>query len=319
MIDTLMAIWNRGYGGRGILVSLAFLLICISISLLLVTVGNSWSALWFHQVPDATRSDTLGATLTATAQTPIKVATPGGTSIVYAPTITPTTNPCLLTATTGKASHAVASTTAQLGTGGGYTATPTSVPHPRPTATATPHPLPTSTPVPLPTPTAITTATSTPVPTPTPTLTPTPLPSPTATATSTATPTPTPSPTATATSTPTGTPTTVPTVMPSVAVTPSVPAHLRGGTPVATPTATAVHGQNKTVGGTNCSSIYSGSGDSVGLTLDGSIGAILVRNLWIILGGSTLGTLLFYITIYLLNRKRIMQQEAKITNSEAEK
>ena len=47
----------------------------------------------------------------------------------------------------------------------------------------------------------------------------------------------------------------------------------------------------------------------MGLTFDGSIGALLVRNLWIILGGSTLGILLFYVIIYLLNRKRIMQQE----------
>jgi hypothetical protein len=56
----------------------------------------------------------------------------------------------------------------------------------------------------------------------------------------------------------------------------------------------------------------------VGLTLNGSIGAILVRNLWIILGGSTLGTLLFYVTIYLLNRKRIMQQKTKGTSSETQ-
>lgn len=37
MIDTLMVLWNRG--NRGILTLLAFLLICISISLLLVTVA----------------------------------------------------------------------------------------------------------------------------------------------------------------------------------------------------------------------------------------------------------------------------------------
>jgi hypothetical protein len=54
----------------------------------------------------------------------------------------------------------------------------------------------------------------------------------------------------------------------------------------------------------------------VGLTFDGSVGALLVRNLWIILGGSTLGTVLFYVIIYLLNRKRMMQQETKVTNSE---
>ncbi len=37
MIDTLMVLWNRG--NRGILTLLAFLLICISVSLLLVTVA----------------------------------------------------------------------------------------------------------------------------------------------------------------------------------------------------------------------------------------------------------------------------------------
>ncbi|HVB24255.1 MAG TPA: hypothetical protein VNG51_20120 [Ktedonobacteraceae bacterium] len=70
------------------------------------------------------------------------------------------------------------------------------------------------------------------------------------------------------------------------------------------PTATTKPGQNKMAGGTNCAPIYSGSGDSVGSTFHGSIGTILMRNIWIILGGSTLGTLLFYMTIYLLNRKR---------------
>ncbi len=42
----------------------------------------------------------------------------------------------------------------------------------------------------------------------------------------------------------------------------------------------------------------------MGVTFDGSIGAILMSDIWIILGSSTLGTLLFYIAIYLLNRKR---------------
>jgi len=43
----------------------------------------------------------------------------------------------------------------------------------------------------------------------------------------------------------------------------------------------------------------------VGVTFDGSISAILMRDIWIILGSSTLGTLLFYVAIYLLNRKRM--------------
>lgn len=51
MIDTLMVLWNRGYGSRWIPALLAFLLICISISLLLVTVD----AAWWHIPPQRSR------------------------------------------------------------------------------------------------------------------------------------------------------------------------------------------------------------------------------------------------------------------------
>src|ERR1700693_4513198 len=103
MIDTLMAIWNRGYSGRGILVSLAFLLICISISLLLITVGNPWFALWHHNGPSVAHGNTISAAaLTATAQSQLKVSTTGATPLIYPPTVAPTTNPCLLTSTAGK-------------------------------------------------------------------------------------------------------------------------------------------------------------------------------------------------------------------------
>jgi hypothetical protein len=40
MIDTLMVLWNRGSRSRGSLALLAFLLICISVSLLLIIVGG---------------------------------------------------------------------------------------------------------------------------------------------------------------------------------------------------------------------------------------------------------------------------------------
>ncbi len=51
MIDTLMVLWNRGYGSRWIPTLLAFLLICISISLLLATVD----AAWWHILPQRSR------------------------------------------------------------------------------------------------------------------------------------------------------------------------------------------------------------------------------------------------------------------------
>jgi len=43
MIDTLMVLWNRGSRSRGTLALLAFLLICISVSLLLIIVGGAES------------------------------------------------------------------------------------------------------------------------------------------------------------------------------------------------------------------------------------------------------------------------------------
>src|SRR5215469_1490003 len=43
MIDTLMVLWNRGSRSRGSLALLAFLLICISVSLLLVIVSGAKS------------------------------------------------------------------------------------------------------------------------------------------------------------------------------------------------------------------------------------------------------------------------------------
>src|SRR5215469_10266285 len=43
MIDTLMVLWNRGSRSRGTLAMLAFLLICISVSLLLIIVGEAES------------------------------------------------------------------------------------------------------------------------------------------------------------------------------------------------------------------------------------------------------------------------------------
>src|SRR5258708_37602437 len=43
MIDTLMVLWNRGSRSRGSLAVLAFLLVCISGSLLLIIMGGARS------------------------------------------------------------------------------------------------------------------------------------------------------------------------------------------------------------------------------------------------------------------------------------
>src|SRR5579863_10527917 len=92
MIDTLMALWNRGYGGKGVMVSIAFLVICISISLLLATVGGAW---FMHAgVPNNQRSIVGAASLTATSQGSGVRPLADDTVTVLAPTATPTTPPC---------------------------------------------------------------------------------------------------------------------------------------------------------------------------------------------------------------------------------
>src|SRR5947209_1530593 len=146
---------------------------------------------------------------------------------------------------------------------------------------------PTETPPPTPT------VTPTKTPTPTPTVRPTETPTPTETATTTPTETPTPRVTPSATATISTSPT--------VIVTGTIPPHLSGGgTPITT--GTVASGQNKTSGGTDCS--HNKLVDSVGLNADGSVVATIERHLWIILGGSTLGTLCFYMVVYVVARKR---------------
>src|SRR5438105_13594538 len=95
MIDTFMALWNRGYGGRGILVTIAFSLICISISLLLVSAGSSWFS--SGGVPDKHESIISAADLTATAQSNNIRPVADNTVTIYSPTATVTANPCSTT------------------------------------------------------------------------------------------------------------------------------------------------------------------------------------------------------------------------------
>ena len=51
MIETLMALWNRGRGGRLLVMVVTFFCLCISISLLFVTVGSIWGSLPTHGRP----------------------------------------------------------------------------------------------------------------------------------------------------------------------------------------------------------------------------------------------------------------------------
>lgn len=234
MIDTLMALWNRGYGGRNIGVFFAFVLICISISLLLATTGvSSLFKLAHGGPPEVQRSFVNAASLTATAH-PSPVATTAAT--------TGTTNPCTLTPVVSRtATHGARSKsgnnfprqpTATPDQGGlpritptvNGTSTPRPKPTPTPTATATPGPTRTATATA--TATATVTATASATPTPTATLTPTPMP--------TETPTPTP-----ATPTPAATPTGITGAPPVATHTPVL-----ASTPTTTPTVTVTPGND---------------------------------------------------------------------------
>jgi len=306
MIDTLMALWNRGYSGRGIMVSMAFALICISISLLLVTVGSSWASL-FAQRPTYPRSIVGTADLTATAQAGGIQPVADNTVTFQAPP-TATAQPCAtLTSHSGKTPTTYVSVTAYHG--GGYPRKPTVTPT-RPTPTPI---RPTPTPVrATPTPTEVkATVTPTAVVTITPTATPTPVitPTPTNTPTPVVTPTDTPTITPTVGVTPTITVGTTPTSSPIVIITQTHQKHLRGGTPVdPVGTGTGTTGQSGN-GGTawNTGCTHSGTvGDTLDMqSSDSSIAAALERDVWLILGGSTGGTLLFYASVYVMLRKRV--------------
>src|SRR2546421_9196158 len=189
MIDTLMALWNRGYGGRGILVTIAFSLICISISLLLVSAGSSWFSSGGRGLPGKHISIISAADLTSTAQSNNIRPVADNTVTIYSPTATVTANPCSTTTFVESKTPLVQANATRYRGSGHYRPTPTP-PHSRTTPTpvkATPTVRPTNTP----TPTATATETPTPTPTARPTETPTPTPTerttPNLTATATAT------------------------------------------------------------------------------------------------------------------------------------
>lgn len=343
MIDTFMAMWNRRGGRRGTVVLVSCLLICISISLLLVTLGDPvWNYIQhLHHVKRVVDA----AQITAT---PPLQDTP---TVFVAATPTVLVQNCISTPT-----HTVGKTptrhtvTQQGGTGQAGRATPTrpakspipttkkpapiptvkptAVPTTKPTPKPTPHPTvlpvsPTPTDTPTPTPTPLPTPSPTPTPLPAPTLTPTPIMTPTPTNTPmptvTVSPTPTNTPTPTSTATPTATvaPTDTPTATPSAVstvptTTPDAQGRPGSGHPVIPSTATVVIQthvtrvpQAKQATETTEVTQQSGAGVVVrclGNTVDvsayGDARSIVGRSIGFILGGTVLGTLLFYGIIY---------------------
>src|SRR2546423_10633453 len=171
MIDTLMALWNRGYGGRGILVTIAFSLICISISLLLVSAGSSWFSSGGRGLPGKHISIISAGDLTATAQSNNIRPVADNTVTIYSPTATVTANPCSTTTFVVSKTPLVQANATRYRGSGHYRPTPTP-PHSRTTPTpvkVTPTPTPGRTPTPAVTVTVTKTPTARPAETPTPT------------------------------------------------------------------------------------------------------------------------------------------------------
>src|SRR6266581_3317534 len=225
MIDTVMAMWNRGHGGRGMMVVVTFFLICISICLLLVSIGGSWFSLFVHERGSNNNRTVISpADLTATTQSNGFQPAASDTVTIYSSKPTSTSSPCATIVLRASRTPVLrGSATTYNGGSHSNAGSPTPRPpqtHPTPTpvkATPTPRvtPPPTHTPTPgeTPTPTPGPTPTATPTPTPTPTATPTetPTPIPTVTKTPTATPTVGETPVVTETSAATETPGTTPT------------------------------------------------------------------------------------------------------------
>jgi outer membrane biosynthesis protein TonB len=291
MIDTLMALWNQGTRGRGIMVTTAFFIICISISLLLIPIENTWTSWLSHQgnSPGDQSSIISSTDLTATARANNIQPTADNTMTIYAPTATPRATPTKPSANPCPVASVTHTTPVVVGT------TPSRGDHsPTPIPTATHGVTPTSTPIPSPTPT------NTPTPSPTPTNTPVPSPTPTNTPVPSVTPTHTPI----ASVTPTNTP--IASVTPTPRKTPTVPATLTTGPTNTTQklgegiTQSGQQGNNP--GHTNC--LHIRVGDSLDMYSNAHILANLEHNLGFILVGSTLGTLFFYVIIYYMARKK---------------
>jgi hypothetical protein len=282
MIDTLMALWNRDSYSRAILALFALLSICISISLLFVTVNNAVSHLLQGGGSPHYQGETakIAPTMTATA-----TATP--TEVMATPTPMPT--PTLVIAqntpppSVGVTPTPVPTQGGNKGTGGGTNCpTPTfAFASPTPTAFSTPG----VTPIPEPTDSVVT---------PTPSV----APDPTVPPSSTVTPVP-PS----ITVTPEGTPAPGP-GFPPASVTPVTAGHTAhhivhkrryrqksSVTPQATPTSQASN--------TDCD-----KGDTLA---DNARTSFFQTTLLLLGGGPVFGTLGF-LTILALYRRRTLEK-----------
>ena len=323
MIETLMALWNRGVGGRLMVIAVTFFCICISISLLFVTVGGAWGALFARAHPgDGGTHIVNSALITATA--PTSVAT---SQVVATPAITPV--PCLASPTSANGLTPLTRVTVKSGQTGvpvqHASVTPTQPRKtPAPVATATPKPKPSPTP-PAVTPTAVVTPTATTPPpvtmTPTVTVTPTVTGTPAVTPTVVSTPTVTTTPGATPTSTPTivvaPTDTTTPAASQTVTITttaittPTVTTPAGSPTPVTSVTAGAGNTRTPNSGSVKYGTpagVDSGQpgclSDSLATGGTGTVLSLLQNFLWLILATSLLGTALFCAQMYRMTHRR---------------
>ena len=303
MIETLMALWNRGMGGRLLVMIVTFFCLCISISLLFVTVGSVWGSLLAHGRPPGEATAVTNATL-ITATAPPSVTTD---PVVVTPAIPP--GLCLASPTEAHGNTARTVASRKHEKNGVPTRTATSgLLHKTPTASPA---LPTVTPTTPLTPTVTPQPTVTPIATNTPTNTPTITLTPTDTSTPGATPTPTPTlglaPIGTDTPTVTATETATP------AVTPTVPGTAPSGSPTVIASATGgiaskqVHDGRPQIPGTpvDANNGQPGQGNCLGDSLltggEANVLSGLQGFFWIILLSSLLGTTLFCTQMYRLS------------------
>lgn len=332
MINTFMAVWNQQRRRRGMILFLTFLVICISVSLLLVTLGDP---VWLYllkaakppsQVDGAHIVNTPVNNVTAVPTSPI---TPTATATAQGCNSTPTST---IRATPAKIKNRVTPRATRAGTGSQgsrlwtppvthkySTPTPTRRPTPRPTSIPTAFPM-TPTPVVAPTSASSPTVTPTTIVTPTqePTSTPAPVVTPTAVTTPIGTATPALSPTATATPIPSSTPivTVVPSSTPTIpsTTTPDDDSRLggavvsKGQTPVKvknnvtkSPNGTQTTRKNARLVDANC------LGNSLDLLVYEGIFTTIERNIALILGGGVFGTFLFYSIIASVTRRKNIQ------------
>lgn len=316
-MNTMMALWNRGWKGRLSVMILAFFCLCISTSLLVITAGSTWGALFVQKHAATTPTHTAyRLRSTPTDQPGEATATATATATT---TVISVPNPCLISATPDEHATTKPSGTRIVRSKGKLHATPTHIypqhtptpirrPSPSPThSTVTPtavlSPTPSSIPSPVVTPTQLPTPTSVPTIPPTPVVTPTSTPTPVVTATGTITPVDTPTATVTprATVSPGVQPTGTPTAFGSPAATPTLAGTTQSGhtgVGVSISGGFSPYSQQNDTGGASASSDASGAtGNCLGDTLmfEGPSPLLLSLQLefWVILSTSLAGTIIF--------------------------